>query len=70
MSEVFNPMEVRIKMKKITKEWGHYYIGNTNMKIDTSSCVVTFHSNDDDKETGTLIIKKYEPPEGNDDEDD
>ena len=68
--EFFNPMEIKVKMKRIenTRNGNVYYIGNANMQFDTKDTVITMYPASEGERMGTLVIKKYVPQEEGDDE--
>lgn len=61
MAKVSNPVEVKIRMKKVKNQ---YHIGNCDMDISLLDTVIRFIPPKDDERDGVLIINnvKYVEP--------
>ena len=72
----YNPVEVKVWMKRINKGRDHfYYIGNSDMDISLLDCVLKFVPPRDETKPAMLIINNVkdrgrDPHHNNDDNDD
>ncbi len=67
MNEFFNPVEVKIKMKRVKTPDAMYFIGNSDMQFDTKDTVLIFYPPPDgERMGGALVIKRYVPAEDDD----
>lgn len=53
---VYNPVEVKIRMKKIVTGDNVYYIGNSDMDISLLDTVLKFFPAGDGEKSGMLVI--------------
>jgi len=56
MAQVYNPVEVKVRMKRIETDDGEYYIGNSDMDISLLDTVIKFYPAPNGEKSGTLVI--------------
>ena len=56
MAQVYNPVEVKVRMKRVETENGEYYIGNSDMDISLLDTVIKFYPAPDGQLSGTMVI--------------
>ena len=71
---VYNPVEVKIRMKKIDARGNTYFIGNSDMDISLLDTVIKFYPPQEGEKSGALVInntkERQTPDDQYDDQDD
>ena len=66
---MYNPVEVKINMKKIQNGDNVYYIGNSDMEINILDTVIKFYPAKEGERHGALILNNVKVKEKMDRED-
>ena len=70
-SRVYNPAEITVFMKKVTRDGNDFYIGNwPDMDLNLSDSVLRFYPPDGDNRPVIVINKRQPKPDDRDETDD